>query len=136
MAISFKDVDNSEYGVLATNLWQKHFKMYELHEIMRQRESKLFAEILNRLREGNHTQDDILKIKERLIQQNIPTYPSDAPHLFIQNAKVNDFNEKVHTASTNMKYMQYQSTRLCSWYKFIRPENKDSQSDSKRSLQN
>ena len=100
----FKDVDNSEYGVLATNLWQKHFKMYELHEIMRQRESKLFAEILNRLREGYHTQDDILKIKERLVQQNIPTYPSDAPHFFIQNAKVNDFNERVHNASTNMKY--------------------------------
>ena len=100
----FKDVDNSEYGILATNIWQKHFKMYEVHEIMRQRESKLFAEILNRLREGNHTQDDILKIKERLIQQNIATYPSDAPHLFIQNAKVNDFNERVHNASTNMKY--------------------------------
>ena len=44
----FKDVDNSEYGVLATNLWKKHFKMYELHKIMRQRESKLFAQILNR----------------------------------------------------------------------------------------
>ena len=39
-----------------------------------------------------------------MIQQNIPTYPFDAPHLFIQNAKVNDFNERVHNASTNMKY--------------------------------
>lgn len=100
----FKDVDNSEYGVLATNLWQKHFKTYELHEITSQRESKLFAEILKRLREGNHTQDDIFKIKERLIQQNILTYPSNAPHLFIKSAKVNDFNEKVHNASTNIKY--------------------------------
>ena len=25
----FKNVENSEYGALATNLWQKHFKMYE-----------------------------------------------------------------------------------------------------------
>ena len=40
------------YAALATNLWQKHFKMFELDEIMRQRESRLFAEILNRLREG------------------------------------------------------------------------------------
>lgn len=55
----FKDVDNSEYGLLATNLWQQHFKMYELYEITRQRESKLFGAILNRLREGNHTIDDI-----------------------------------------------------------------------------
>ena len=24
----YKDVENSEYGVLATNLWQQHFKMF------------------------------------------------------------------------------------------------------------
>ena len=45
----FKDLDNSEYGILAKNLWQEHFKMFELKTIMRQRESKEFAEILNRL---------------------------------------------------------------------------------------
>ena len=33
--------------------------MLELDEIMRQRESKMFAEILNRLREGNHTLSDL-----------------------------------------------------------------------------
>lgn len=44
--------------------------MFELHEIMKQRESKVFAEILNRLREGNHTNDDLLKIKDRLITPN------------------------------------------------------------------
>ena len=67
----FKDVDNSEYGVPATNL-----KMYELHEILRQRESILFAGILNRLREGNHTQDDILKMKE--------THSTKYPYLSIR----------------------------------------------------
>ena len=36
----FKDLDNLEYRILAPNLWQKHFKMFELHEIMRQREIK------------------------------------------------------------------------------------------------
>ena len=44
----FKDMDNSEYGILAPNLWQQYFKMFELQEIMRQRESKVFTEILNR----------------------------------------------------------------------------------------
>ena len=58
----FKDLDNSEYRILAPNLWQKHFKMFELHEIMRQRESKVFAEILNRLREGNHYETQIKDI--------------------------------------------------------------------------
>ena len=37
----FKDLDNSEYSVLAPNLWHEHFKMFELHEITRQRESKV-----------------------------------------------------------------------------------------------
>ena len=59
----FKDMKNSHYGSLAPNLWQEHFTMFELDEIMRQRESREFAQILNRLREGNHTQDDIAKLK-------------------------------------------------------------------------
>ena len=61
----FKDMDNDEYGVLAPNVWQELFKMFELKQIMRQRDSKDFAELLNRLREGNHTKEDILKLKER-----------------------------------------------------------------------
>ena len=26
----FKDLDNSQYNILAPNLWQEHFKMFEL----------------------------------------------------------------------------------------------------------
>jgi hypothetical protein len=77
--------------------------MFELEEIMRQRESKVFAEILNRLREGNHTKEDILKLKERIIDGNRIQEPMHAPHLFIQNQKVNEFNEKVHNAATGEK---------------------------------
>ena len=78
----FKDLRNLDYAVLAPSLWHKHFKMFELNEIMRQRDSKLFAELLNRLREGMHTPDDILKLKERVVQEDISN-PIDAPHLFI-----------------------------------------------------
>ena len=99
-----KDLDNSEYAILAPNLWQDYFKMFELKEIMRQRESKVFAEILNRLREGNHTKDDILKLMERVIEENGIHDPMDVPHLFIQNVKVNEFNERVHHAATGEKY--------------------------------
>ena len=66
----FKDMDNSDYGILAPNLWQEHFNMFELHEIMRQRKSKDFAEMLNRLREGKHTTEDVMKFKERIIEPN------------------------------------------------------------------
>ena len=87
----FKNMDNDEYGVLAPNVWQELFKMFELKQIMRQRESKDFAELLNRLREGNHTKQDIQKLKQRIISITNHEYPKDAPHVFIQNAKVNDF---------------------------------------------
>ena len=96
----FKNPENSEYAVLAPNKWQDKFNMFELKEIMRQRESK----ILNRLREGKHTNADIMKLKERLIVEDTIQDPMDVPHLFIQNQKVNDFNEKVHNAATGEKF--------------------------------
>ena len=58
----------NSYNILVSNLWRKYSKMFELDEIMRQRESKMFAEILNRLREGNHTPSDVLKPKERCVE--------------------------------------------------------------------
>ena len=100
----FKDMKDSEYGALAPNLWKELFTMFELQEIMRQRESKQFAEILNRLREGNHTTDDIAKLKERCISENCRDYPTDIPHLFIQNSKVDEWNNRVHMAATGDKY--------------------------------
>ena len=71
----FKDMDNDEYGVLAPNVW----KELELKQIMRQRESKQFAELLNRLREGNRTKEDIAKLKDRGISETSPSYPKDVP---------------------------------------------------------
>lgn len=47
---------DTNYTPLATNLWQTYFEMYELTQIMRQKEDKLFAELLNRLREGKHSE--------------------------------------------------------------------------------
>ena len=37
----FKDLNDYEYGPLAPNLWQKHFQMFELTEIMRQRKQRI-----------------------------------------------------------------------------------------------
>ena len=99
----FNDL-KTEYGILAPNLWQELFKMFELKERMRQRESKQFAELLNRLREGKQTNEDIRILKQRILQPSGSNYPVDAPHLFIQNAKVNDFNDRVHQASQSTKY--------------------------------
>ena len=84
----------NSYNILAPNLWRKYFKMFELDEIMRQRESKMFAEILSRLREGNHTASDLQKLKERCVDES--KCPTEAPRLFIQNALVDEYNDKVY----------------------------------------
>ena len=59
--------------------------------------------MLNRLREGKHSKEDI-KFKERLIQSNYRNYPVDVPYLFLQNAKVNEFNDRAHHAISSTKY--------------------------------
>ena len=61
---------------------------------MRQGESKMFPEILNRLREGNHTPSDLKKLKERCVEES--ECPTEAPRLFIQNALVDEYNNKVY----------------------------------------
>ena len=98
----FNDIQNSEYSILVPNLWKKYFKMFELDEIMRQRESKMFAEILSRLKEGKQTKDNIMKIKERCTDDE--NCPREASRLFIQNAMVDDYNQTVYQTSTGNKY--------------------------------
>lgn len=49
-------------------MWKDNFKMYELTIIMRQKE--YFAELLNRLREGHHTVDDINILKQHVKEEN------------------------------------------------------------------
>ena len=68
--------------------------MFELDESMRQRESKMFAEILNRLLEGNYTASDLQKLMERCAHES--ECPTEAPQLFIQNALVDEYNDKVY----------------------------------------
>ncbi|CAB3996372.1 Hypothetical predicted protein [Paramuricea clavata] len=77
--------------------------MFELDEIMRQRESTEFAEILNRLREGKDTSSDLKKLKERCVNES--SCPTEAPRLFIQNALVDDYNEKVYESFSGDKYV-------------------------------
>ena len=72
---------------------------------MRQREDKDFAEILNRVREGKHTQDDITVLKERILNlsQEHPDYPITSTHLFITNMAVDQHNLEIFNKSTNDK---------------------------------
>ena len=75
---------------LAGNLWTKLFKMFELHEIVRQKNDPDFSELLNRMRTGNSTPDDIV-VLQKLEANNVP---EDCIHLFLTNAEVDSFNAK------------------------------------------
>ena len=85
---------NKNYGPSATNLWTHYFKLYELTEIMWQKDDKKFAQLLNRLRIGNHTRNDI-KISKRKINHtgglpNNVTLIANQQYDLISNIDVND----------------------------------------------
>lgn len=66
-----------------------NFKMLELTEIVRQKEDKKFAEILNRIRLGSHTQSDI-KIMNKCVSNN--KKDDDGMVLAAINSDVNRIN--------------------------------------------
>ena len=83
------------YGPLAVNLWCKYFTIYELTEIMKQKDDKKFAELLNRLCIGKHTQKDIDEIKKRVIDDKNSNELKDVPHFFPTRNKVNEYNNEI-----------------------------------------
>lgn len=59
------------------------FTMIELVEIMRQKDDQPFAELLNRFRTANQTEEDIKCIQSRAIADpSENSYPSDALHIW------------------------------------------------------
>lgn len=88
-----------DYGPLGINLWKDNFKMYELTIIMRQKED--FAELLNRLREGHHTVDDINILKQHVKEEN--NQMSSFPHLFTTRKEVQMYNTVVYNEAERDK---------------------------------
>ena len=71
----------------ARSLWHQ-FKCIELRFNHRQGDDKEYADILNRIRFGFQTEDDLLKLNSRVLD----TYPLDAIHIFGKNAPANEHN--------------------------------------------
>lgn len=86
------ETEKSNYGPLAINLWVNNIRMFELTEIMRQGDDKQFAELLNRVREGNQTIDDETIFESRFIKPNEDIDPY-LPHLFTVNKSVAKHNK-------------------------------------------
>ena len=91
----------SGYDEFATNIWTEYFTLFELTEIMRQKDDKEFAQLLNRLREGNHSEDDISILKQRLLNvwPEQDNYPMNMAHLFTTNTSVDAHNNALYTLS-------------------------------------
>ena len=87
----FENIDNA-YGSLAPNLFQDNFVFFELDEIMRQKDDKLFAELLNRIRIGTYTSDDLVMLHSAKITETQSRIMLDVPHFFTVNAAKDEFN--------------------------------------------
>ena len=76
-------------------LWQK-FSCLNLEENHRQGEDKEYADMLNRIRVGKQTQEDIEKLKERVRDKNHKDILEAQDSLFIfgTNKRVNEHNQK------------------------------------------
>jgi len=59
----YENATEGTYEALAGSLWKDLFKLHEIFEIVRQCSDPEFAQILNRVREGKHTDDDVIQIK-------------------------------------------------------------------------
>jgi hypothetical protein len=75
-----------------TDAWYL-FKLHELTEIVRQNGDPEFAALLNRLREGNQTKQDMLFI-ESMSETDSSTWPADHCKLYITNQLTDKENEE------------------------------------------
>ncbi|XP_024120187.1 uncharacterized protein LOC112141313 [Oryzias melastigma] len=79
---------------LQADLWNEHFQMVTLTEIMRQKDDVAFAEMLNRIRVKDKSEE--LSQEDRALLTQAVTQPAlcpiDALHIFATNKQVNDHN--------------------------------------------
>ena len=81
------------------DLWNPHFQKWELTQIMRQRDDKMLAELLNRLRTRERDQpllaSDESVLKSRVVgKDNEVSAPSNALHIYAKNEDVNRHNDE------------------------------------------
>ena len=93
----------SNYGPLATNLWCEHFNLYELDEIMCQKDDKIFAELLNRVRIGKHTNEDLKLLSTHKVSSTERQHLNGIPHFFPMRKMVNNYNKTVLEHSSEVR---------------------------------
>ena len=94
---SFIFSDQRSSGRLASHLWRDFFTMVELKVNMRQQNDTSFSQMLNRIRKGEHTHEDVKAIQGRLVSNgdiDLSAAPFDtALRLYPRTASVDEYNE-------------------------------------------
>lgn len=98
----FKQNSIDIYSVLTGNALWNQFSFYELKEIMRQKDDKIYATALGNLGNGALTENEILLFKSREVE--LEDVPEEIIHLFTTNEAVDDFNNFKIRCNANKGY--------------------------------
>ena len=90
---TFQEPTNKEHGLAYAirNLWRL-FTVVNLETNHRQGEDKSYGDLLNRVRTGDHTEEDLALLRTRIRPKTDPSL-EDAIHVYGTNAKVNARNK-------------------------------------------
>ncbi|CAF1352277.1 unnamed protein product [Rotaria sp. Silwood1] len=86
---------NNSYNALVDNPLWSLFELFELTEIMRQKDDKIFAIALSNIAKGMMTLEDINLLKSRIVSNENLEIMGDAIRVFRSNAEVDAYNTKV-----------------------------------------
>ena len=96
--------ENKNNPMLSVDKLWNYFKMVELTEVVRQKD-ETFVNLLNNCRIGNVTDHDIYVLQSRHVDNfSKSEYPENAMHLFAENKKVMEYNEKLLSKNSNKMY--------------------------------
>ncbi|KAK3083348.1 hypothetical protein FSP39_020499 [Pinctada imbricata] len=76
----------------AGSVWQSNFYLIELRQIMRQKDDSAFAALLNRIRKGQQTMDDIKILQDRGVNSSDQNYNRKALHIYATNIQTDEHN--------------------------------------------
>ncbi|XP_021963597.1 ATP-dependent DNA helicase PIF1-like [Folsomia candida] len=106
----FEDSKEILGPIIGNPLWNR-FRLFELKEIMRQKDDAKFATALNRLSMGMLEEEDIQMFKSREIGKNL-IVPDDATWLFYSNTDCDKFNREAINRAKGPLYNSYAIDRV------------------------
>lgn len=86
---------------LSPTFWRSTLKYYELRETMRQKDSQ-FISVLNRIRIGAQTDQDIQYLNKTFCR---PTIPPNIPHLFFTNFDKDKHNKAAYDSAPGLPHI-------------------------------